>query len=99
MQASVTYTRQDIERLKGWERPSVRCKFDAVYVDPDGRKTEGRRECTGRIIIDGNNPWVEISAAGKTYAERYSWGLVLAVLNDPHEPAIWFNCRPEYEIR
>ena len=58
----------------------------------------GVRETTGRISLDGNNPWIEIWAEGRWHAERFGWSLVLAVLNDPHESPIWFGKRMQYEV-
>ena len=91
-------TKEDVLQCKYMERPTVRCKYACTYVDQDGRRTKGERETTGKIDIDGNNPWVTIWAAGSHIAERFSWSLVLAVLNDKYEPPIYFGAVPEYEV-
>lgn len=92
------FTRADIEEMKALDRPSVRVKYDADLIDEDGRTALSARETTGRIVIDGNNPWVEIWAAGGYAAERFSWGLVLEVLNDRFAAPIYFSQRFEYEV-
>jgi hypothetical protein len=82
------WTRADLEALKGMDRPKVRCRTEAEH----GRMEQ---EVPGRIVIDGNNPWVEIWYKGAWRAERVSWSLVLAVLNDPFASPIWFWAKGE----
>lgn len=84
------WTRGSIEKLKGWDRPRVRCKYECQTVDQDGRRTTVVRETTGEVVPDGNNPWVVLHVGGKWVEERFSWELVLAVLNDRFEPPLWF---------
>lgn len=91
------FDRETIEATRALERPSVRCRIDAVYIDEDGQREHGTKETTGRIVVDGNNPWVELWAAGAWHAERFSWGLVLEVLNDRFAPPIHFAETFEYE--
>lgn len=91
-------TRQDIEQLPANERPTIRCRIDAVYVDEDGEKEHGRRDVTGHIVVEGNNPWIEVHAAGISHAERFGWSLVLEVLNREFATPIHFSREFEYEI-
>lgn len=86
-----THTREEIENMPAKERPTVRCKYPCRLVNEDGRSTDAIKETRGRIIVDGNNPWLEIWAGGRQHAEQFGWCLVLAVLNDKYEPPIFFN--------
>ena len=92
------HTRQEIETMKTMDRPKVRVKYDCVLIDEDGKREEARRETTGRIIVDDNNPWIEIHAGGKQIAERFSWSLVLEILNDRFAAPVYFSTRVEYEV-
>ncbi len=77
---AVPITRAEIEALKGWERPRVRCRVDGSSLT-----------VSGGISIDGNNPWVEFSRLEVQYAAKFSWGLLLEVLNDPHAAPLGFS--------
>lgn len=88
MEATQTWAREDIEALRAMDRPKVRCRCEAEGGVPE-------RDCSGRIVIDGNNPWVEIWQKGGWRVERFSWSLVLEVLNDPFTSPLWFWAKGE----
>lgn len=92
------WDREEIEEMKPVDFPQVRCRFDAIYVDEDGRQERGKRDINGCIVIDGNNPWLVIQAAGVQHSERFSWGLVLEVLNDRFSHPIEFQQEFEYQV-
>ena len=94
----MNFTRADLESMKTLERPKVRVKYNADLIDEDGQRTTQTRETTGRIIVDGNNPWIEIHAGGQQRAERFSWGLVCEVLNDRFAAPVFFSQHVEYEV-
>lgn len=99
MTTATIYTREEIETMHSLDRPRVRVKFDCDLIDEEGRRCEAStRETTGCIVVDGNNPWIVIHAAGEQRAERFSWGLVLKVLNDRFAAPIYFSQRVEYEV-
>jgi hypothetical protein len=71
------WTREEIEKLKGWERPMVRVRFEGC-----------NREA--RIGTYLNHPYVEVHDDNwKPFL--VSWELLLAVLNDRFEPPIAFD--------
>lgn len=87
----MSYTREELEETPANERPTVRCRVLCKYTDENRLRQSKWRDREGKIIVDGNNPWVEIHAGGRTIAERFSWGLVCQVLNNPRESPISFN--------
>lgn len=93
------WTRQEVEALKTYNgRPRVRVRLTRVNIDPDGRRSAPFLvDTTGQIVVDGNNPWIEVHY-GRTTAERFSWGLVLDVLNDPHAAPIAIGGEFEMEV-
>lgn len=80
-------------RLVPMDEPHPERDPDRVWTQADAMverpwvavKVEGHpRARWGRVATEGNNPWVIVdSYDGKCLASRrYSWGLVLQVLND-----------------
>jgi hypothetical protein len=95
--ATASWTRKELEALREKDRPRVRCRFPKRIVR-DGCSDECTwGNCTGYISVEGNNPWIVIHAAGEQHAERFSWGLVCQVLNDPHAAPIFFDREFTYE--
>lgn len=94
----MTYDRETIEGMRPMERPTVRCNVMSRYTDLDGHSDKRLVAHVGRIIVDGNNPWVEVWAAGRSIAERFSWGLVCQVINNRFESPIEFSTIAEYEV-
>ena len=63
-----------------WHKRRVLEEFPPipVVVDDDPMVTEGR------IVEEGNNPWVEVRLTSGIYrASRFSWEAVLQALNFP----------------
>jgi hypothetical protein len=85
------FDRQQIESMPGHMQPSVRCRVEVAYEDGFGDKRYGTKDTSGRIHVDGNNPWVVCMMGGKTLEFRVSWGLLLEVINNRHEPPIYMN--------
>lgn len=81
-----SWTREEVTTaIREWREqpdrvPKVRCRI-------------GTRNVHGRIIIDGNNPWVEVWD-GEWRAERFGWSLVLSILNDRFAAPIQFDPLP-----
>jgi hypothetical protein len=97
----MNWTPEDIKALPYIKRPRVRCAYQRVNINSDGvRSAPFAVKTEGQIIVDGNNPWVVISASGHTRELRVSWDLVCQVLNDPYAPPIdSFPGEPiQYEI-
>jgi hypothetical protein len=89
MNATATeWTRAALEAIPAYKRPGIRCRCEAEANMPE-------RDCSGRVVVDGNNPWVEIWYKGGWRAERVSWSLVVEVLNDPFASPIWFWAKGE----
>lgn len=79
-----TWERQELEQLRGWERPRVRVRF--------GTGDDSFTELQGWISPEGRNVYVEIKpygAGGASVCSLISWGLLLEVLNDPHSSPLW----------
>ena len=97
--AANTWDRERLESLKGWDRPSVRCRVDVIATAEDGRTERRVVDKTARIHIDGNNPWVEVSYGSlRNHAERISWGLLLEILNDPFAGPYHFTASADIDI-
>lgn len=95
----MNWTREDIEAIRELDRPRVRCRISRRNVDQDGHYSDPTyRDIEGSISLDGNNPWLTIRAAGEQHAERFSWGLILEVLNDKFAAPICFNKEFVYEV-
>lgn len=93
----VTWTRQDIEALKGHERPLVRVRITSHYEE-DGRRVETvLKDHSAWISVDGNNPWLVTNAGGQQLAFRCSWGLVCEVLNDKYAAPVHFDEEVTYQ--
>jgi hypothetical protein len=73
-------SRESIESARPSARPRVRCRIDGDSLAH-----------TASITIDGNNPWIEFTYLGVHFCERFSWGLVLEVLNDRFAPPLDFR--------
>lgn len=79
------WDRESLEALPADERPLVRCSIDVA--GGDGLT----KSFMGRIVVDGNNPWL-VGRVGKREREfRLSWGLVCQVLNDPLASPVNFS--------
>lgn len=74
------WTRESLEKLKGWEQPTVRVRLDGE-----------RCNRAGRIVPDAPLVWVEIFYDGEWHAETFGWDEVLAALNDKHSPSLRFS--------
>lgn len=82
------WTREEIESLRGWERPRVRARVGDGYRDGERRFRDAHAE----IVPDGNNPWLVVRTAhGIDIEFRLSWGLLLEVLNDPRTSPVWIE--------
>lgn len=96
----MTHTRESIEATKPLDRPRVRCVVTVWQRDEDGRCVNSvRQKRAGLVVIDGNNPWVDLGQIGGTQlCERFSWGLVLEILNDPFAAPIHFGTEPIVDV-
>ncbi len=72
------WERSDIEALKLEERPTVRVRYNGK-----------ERQATIGLLF--NKPFVEVIEDGKGRPFTVSWGLLLAVLNDPKESPIVYD--------
>ena len=88
-----TYTREDIEQCKPSDRPLVR-----ATIPIEINWTIHQRIVMGSILITGNNPTVIASYKGESRHTTISWGLLLAVLNDPSERPIELDAWSENPI-
>ena len=88
---TIIWDKDILADIREIDRPRVRVQYECTLIDEDSRETSAVRTTTGIISIDGNNPWVCISAGGRQIACRFSWGLVLDVLNNKFAPHIYFS--------
>lgn len=93
---TILWDREDIEATPFSLRPQARCRIQCDYIDEDGLAERRVKYVMARISVDGNNPWLEIYAAGCHHAERFSWRLVLEVVNDKYATPIEFTKVFEY---
>ncbi len=70
--------REDIEALKLHERPTVRVRYNGI----DRQATIGLFERKAFVEVCDNGRWMPFTV---------SWGLLLAVLNDPKESPIVYD--------
>ncbi len=72
------WTRAEIEALKLEERPLVRVRYNG-------------QERQARIGLFERKAFVEVCENGRWMPFTVSWGLLLAVLNDPKESPIVYD--------
>jgi len=82
---SIEYDRESIEALPPKDRPRVRCALTRVDIR-QGLRTATVIHREAHIAVDGNNPWLELWAAGRRRPNT----------NDRHWGHWrWLNCMPQ----